>query len=139
MLSFTVSVSVGGWTVLLAHPDNKVSKTATIISIRFIGRPPLISYLYCMNATYLFQMCHIFFFSDSTVSLLRSGGSVRGENQNSTDKRVHFSLGVGLILHHHDLSAVPDIGDNTQALSLYNHRFYHKEHWQGYTSLHLRI
>lgn len=71
------------WTVLLAHPDNKVSKTATIISIRFIGRPPLISYLYCMNATYLFQMCHIFF-SDSTVSLLRSGGSVRGENQNST-------------------------------------------------------
>lgn len=41
---------------------------------------------------------------------------MRGEETFSARKRVHYSLGVRIILRH-DLSAVPDADDNTQALS----------------------
>ena len=42
-------------------------------------------------------------------------GSVRGK-KHSPPVKVHYSLGVRIILRH-DLSAVPDADDNTQALS----------------------
>lgn len=56
------------------------------------------------------------YFPFELVLPVNEGGSVRGEH-GSARKRVHLSLGVGLILRHHGSSAVPDSGDNTQALS----------------------